>query len=211
MRWMIALFLFCVTAFVQADDAKRDPWVFRCVLDERARVIVAQLHPHFFAAYDAQSCSLFKAWIGDINLTGSVYDTKHGPQPLSIGDIVFKQESLDLWSISKDSKAVEAKRKYVGYKVKDDTFALLYAIELPGDKTVSITETPSISEKDGAYTLSRNYDIKDLPEGYVVSLQNAGAVEGAVVKADGAELKDNVLTFSKSGQAVLTATFSTKK
>jgi hypothetical protein len=68
-------------------DRPRDPWVFRCVLDKNPRMVVIALHEHLWVAYDTTTCSLYKAWDGDVKFQGAVYDDIHGPQPETRGEV----------------------------------------------------------------------------------------------------------------------------
>lgn len=71
----------------------REPWVFRCVLDGNARTVVVSLGEHRWVAYDASACAVAKVWVGDIELTGPVYDYKHGPQPHARGGILLNRKA----------------------------------------------------------------------------------------------------------------------
>ena len=63
----------------------RDIWVFRSVLDKRARMVTMALSDDLWVAYDATNCGLYKAWKGGVKFDGAVYTTSHGPQPTSEG------------------------------------------------------------------------------------------------------------------------------
>lgn len=67
----------------------REPWVFRCVLDNNPRMLVINLGQNWWMAFDTVTCSIYKLWQGEIELTGAVYDTKHGPQPKAKGRFVI--------------------------------------------------------------------------------------------------------------------------
>ncbi len=64
------------------------PRVFRCVLDGNPRMLVIDFRNGVMAAFDTQKCELVKVWRGDVEFTGTVYDTKHGPQPKSRGETI---------------------------------------------------------------------------------------------------------------------------
>lgn len=209
--WLVMLVL---AAGVFAEDAPksaamRDPWVFRCVLDERARVIVAQLQPTVWVAYDAQSCGVYKAWLGEIKLTGAVYDTKHGPQPLSVGDHCFQQESLELWSITKNGQNSPAKAKYLGYRLSKEprTVTFMYRIETSDGKAIDIEETPSAKEtQDKPQTLTRDLTFKNIPANTTVSLVLAGAAvpDQAKWTTSAGKVEDDHLLVSSDGPVTLT-------
>src|SRR5690606_37066084 len=73
-------------------NSPRDPWVFRSVLDEQARMVTVALHDELYVAYDAKDGSLYKAWKGGVNFDGAVYTAAHGPQPSSEGYAYYKKE-----------------------------------------------------------------------------------------------------------------------
>src|SRR5689334_22309546 len=80
-----------------------DPWVFRSVLDSKARMVTAALHENLYVAYDAQKCQLYKAWKGGVIFDGAVYTTHHGPQPSTKGYAYFVDpEGQDFWYLVKD-------------------------------------------------------------------------------------------------------------
>ena len=67
------------------DEARaNDPFVFRSVLDSMPRMVTIALHDNLWVAYHTGSCSMYKAWRDGVDLTGAVYDTQHGPQPMTI-------------------------------------------------------------------------------------------------------------------------------
>lgn len=78
----------------RATDRPRDPWVFRSVLDEQARMIVVALHERLWLAYDASNGELAKAWAGDVVMQGAVHDAVHGPQPVSRGRMLLGRAPL---------------------------------------------------------------------------------------------------------------------
>lgn len=73
----------------QQQQHDHDPWIFRCVLDDNARMVVISLGNRYWAAFDAGHCGFYKIWRGDIELSGPVYDGRHGPQPKSKGPVLL--------------------------------------------------------------------------------------------------------------------------
>ena len=149
--------LAALIGFAAGEDAVtrgRDPWVFRCTLDGRARVIVVALGRGLWAAYDAQTCGLYKVWTGDIDLTGSVYDSRHGPQPRSVGTVHAQLGSSDLWRFLPDGDPGDVPPvlepvgvRFAGYRVDgDEAVTFRYELTLPDGRVVSVTETPRIVE-----------------------------------------------------------------
>ncbi|MCI4670420.1 MAG: hypothetical protein MRZ79_19950, partial [Bacteroidia bacterium] len=64
---LLALILF-VNGFQNKDNGHQEsthseePWVFRSVLDWRARMVTLELDDEFWVAYDAQYASIYKVW-----------------------------------------------------------------------------------------------------------------------------------------------------
>jgi hypothetical protein len=147
----------------------REPWVFRCVLDGNARSVVVSLGQHRWIAYDAATCSLTKFWVGDIELTGPVYDYKHGPQPRAQGALlldrkaaIWRSRGQTITGLSTDSAPPEpvvgGKLAYRGYSQHSDAVTFHYEHQDPrydGDKRVRIDETPTMSVAENGNTILR--------------------------------------------------------
>lgn len=147
-----------------ATTRPHDPWVFRCVLDGRPRVVVAALGPELWVAYDATTCGLYKAWNGGMEFTGSVYDTKHGPQPQTRGTVLSQHDGQSFWQVLKDEAPVEASARFSGYRLSGaDSVQLSYRVTLP-EGEVTISETPEVVEGN----LRRVFEVKGLPAGYAL-------------------------------------------
>jgi hypothetical protein len=107
MRWVILLVVSAIAVGVSLASADtpatepaiapttQPPRVFRCVLDGNPRMLVIDFHNGIMAAFDTQNCELVKVWRGDVEFTGTVYDTKHGPQPKSRGEAIDLKTLLD--------------------------------------------------------------------------------------------------------------------
>ncbi|MEM8873054.1 MAG: hypothetical protein AAGD32_02240 [Planctomycetota bacterium] len=97
-----------------------DPWVFRCVLDGEPRRLVVALSDQCFMSYDLDRCVLDKMWVpaedGGVELTGTVYDHRHGPQPSSRGTIVYEVGDTDRWTLFRDGEPTELALRYVGHR-----------------------------------------------------------------------------------------------
>lgn len=142
------LFLLCLAAAPATRPAAvvpdRDPAVFRCVLDGNARTVVVSLGNQRWAAYDAATCALAKVWHGDVNLTGPVYDYKHGPQPEAQGKVLYDTRG----QVPLDGPRL----KYAGYALDRDgrpTFRYL------GDG-FEVRETPTLRVEGDATVLVRD-------------------------------------------------------
>ncbi len=136
----------------------RDPWVFRCVLDRRPRVVVVALSPDLWAAYDATTCNVYKVWRGDLELTGSVYDTRHGPQPQTRGDELVTFGENDAWSIG-DGEPIQP--RWMGYRVDGQrSVTMQYRLPTESDGAgVTVRETP---EATGPRTLRRQFEVSGI-------------------------------------------------
>jgi type 1 glutamine amidotransferase len=141
-----------------APERGHDPWVFRCVLDKRPRVVVAALSPDLWVAYDATTASLYKAWTGGMDFTGSVYDTRHGPQPRTLGEPLEVFGERPQWLIpSRPDEPVAV--RWLGHQVHG-TEAVTFTYELePGDRPIRVEETPRIIDDR---TLFRRFRVSGL-------------------------------------------------
>ena len=133
----------------------RDVWVFRSVLDERARIATVALAKDFWIAYDATNCGLYKFWKGDVNFEGAVYTTVHGPNPTSKGgEILGGKLDATVWKV--DGK--ETKPRYRGHRMlKGNRVQFVYELPVNG-KTVTVTEEPGLLRRgDRPVGLSRTF------------------------------------------------------
>lgn len=110
----------------------RDPWVFRCVLDDNARMLIISLGDNWWMAFDTVHCSIYKLWHGEIELTGAVYDTKHGPQPHAKGRFVLDGKT----PIRFDVGANDSVAHWGGYELRDNLVTLKWK---RGDATFKLT------------------------------------------------------------------------
>ena len=190
----------------ESAEAERgwDPWVFRCVLDRRPRVVVVALADDLWAAWDATTCSLYKVWPGGMNFTGSVYDTRHGPQPQTDGDAIETFGEGEQWKQTTVGENVvrggPVSPRWLGYRV-DGTRSVTFRYAIgdisdPADPYagddggnpyggggVEITETP---EAAGPRSLRRTFEISGL-NGHPVRV--AVAAGGADVRVEGDGVK----------------------
>ena len=178
-------------------DRPRDPWVFRCVLDKQPRMVVIALHEHLWVAYDATTCSLYKAWDGDVMFQGAVYNDVHGPQPESRGDAYVTGPHHGLLSIKQSDR--DLKLTWRGYRYEDEGVALLYDVTLEDGSTVRITERPRVQRTvDGIYQLMRFFSSDDYPSS--VSMRISRTANGRL------ESTDNIPIILPSGGAAILST-----
>jgi len=135
-------------AAFESDDSPRlppaparpcDPWVLRCVLDQRPRMLVIALGDDLCLAYDTQSCTLAKAWRGDVNFDGPVYTTAHGPQPTSRGEDLHDPLAGSTWMLAPGKPA---RAQFAGYTFKEGHITLQWNLWQPGDTNLAPDATP---------------------------------------------------------------------
>ncbi len=164
----------------------RDPFVFRCVLDERPRAIVVALHDDLWVAYDAQRCALYKAWKGGVKLDGPVYTAVHGPQPTTLGHEYTTAVTGDAWSAFQDGKQVACKVRYGGYRISANRVVLEWRVQIANGPEVVVHEVPEFVQPkmlfdahalddlvlgDGTQAgLRRSFEAKDLPANVQINL-----------------------------------------
>lgn len=164
------------TAAAGETKRPRDPWVFRSVLDGRARMLTCAMHDKLYVSYDTQTGSLYRAWAGRVNFTGGVYDARHGPQPTSVGPAYFRRDKHEpAWGVTVDGKPTDAKPHYLGYATgkNGDEVTIELAFDTPGGR-VNIDEMPSCDVADDKITLVRTFKVAGLPAGTAITLDLAG-------------------------------------
>ena len=164
----------------------RDPWVFRSVLDQRARIVTLALNKEMWIAYDAESCGLFKCWKGGVDFQGAVYTAAHGAQPRSRGPAYSVGVDGAVWGAEKDGKALEVKATWRGYFYKEGRCHLQYELTLPDGVRAGVTETPDFFTSEqllsetmldelglvhGLPVLYRSFMVDALPDGVVLFLR----------------------------------------
>lgn len=152
------------------------PWVFRSVLDQKARMLTAALHEDLFVAYDTETGGLYKAWKGDVKLDGAVYTTAHGPQPEASGRVWLKDTmTTPLWAIALDPNApvIAPFVQYLGHRIKDGQLYLKTRLSDPeGRFSVVVTERPeAIGEPGGTMSLERTFFVEGLPANAKLNLR----------------------------------------
>lgn len=120
----------------------RDPFVFRCVLDQHPRMITAALDDDMWVAWDATNCGLYKAWKGGVNFDGPVYTTVHGPQPTARGGVYTSGSDSVVWTVLESEKPVAAQVIYGGYTVEAGRVAVEWRLVLGPGREIVVTERP---------------------------------------------------------------------
>lgn len=119
-----------------------DPWVFRCALDRRPRMVVVAVSPGWWLAFDAGRGAIYKAWEGDVRFSGTVYDTRHGPQPEAIGETLFEGEPIRL--IGRDGNEVPVAWRWRGYGFARGEVELRVSASASDGREIEVTLVPSV-------------------------------------------------------------------
>jgi cytochrome c len=140
---------------LKVPQRARDPWVFRSVLDQKPRVVTFALCDEMWTAYDATTCTLFKAWKGGVHFDGAVYTTVHGPQPTSEGEVYTQGVEGPAWEAFVGDKLVESKMRWKGYVFHDGRCTMNYEIELADGRRIGVLETPEFVTPDELFEASQ--------------------------------------------------------
>lgn len=162
------------------DSRPRDPWVIRGVLDQQARMVTVALDEDLWVAYDTKTCVLYRAWTGDVDFTGAVYDTLHGPQPTIRGTIWLEQTDAKYdWSLvwhelSGNASLMRLAPKWKGYRFKEDgSVQFVYDMVNHRGNVMRVTESPEVSRiggPDGELALTRTFQVENLHAGSKLSI-----------------------------------------
>lgn len=139
-------------------ERPRDPWVFRSVLDEQARMVTAALHDNMWLAYHAESGTLYKAWKGGVNFDGAVYTTVHGPQPTSKG-YAYVQGASEKWMLRKGGETSEAEVNYRGHRFENDEVYFNLELITPEGQKITVSEKPVYKKRGNQNGLERLFNV----------------------------------------------------
>lgn len=166
---LIIISLFATNCELFSQTRPKEAWVFRSVLDKRARVITVALNADLYVAYDANNCGIFKIWKEGVKYSGTIWDTKHGPQPITKGKsysdgIVDEQ----VWFVSKNGIQMPTTVQFKGYVWKNNKITFKYELTADEQK-IQVEETPEYILKaiDNFPGLERKIKTT-APDGYVV-------------------------------------------
>mgnify|MGYP000600223894 CR=1 FL=1 len=188
---LAALWYFAVRrdhAYAHTAARPNDPWVFRSVLDKQARMITFALDDHLWVAYSTDSCSLYKAWEGAVDFTGAVYNMRHGPQPMSMGNGWFENKYRQPWTVTIDGRTEKPHPDYKGHRYTPDGHAeIMYDLVLADGRRIRINERPEYIERDRQRGFERTFTVENAPSGTSVSLStNIASIAAPVnVETDG--------------------------
>ncbi|MBO0952853.1 PA14 domain-containing protein [Fibrella forsythiae] len=153
-----------------AVDRPREAWVLRSVLDGRPRMLSVALHDKLWLAYNTQTASLYKAWLGSVKFGGPVYTSAHGPQPVSAGIPYMEEPDANPWRIVENGKVSTPAITYKGHSVLQNRLSLTYELAYQGKK-IQIEETPDFFDPGGNRAgFERVFVTKNVPAGVAISL-----------------------------------------
>jgi cytochrome c len=163
------------------QERGHDPWIFRSVLDQQPRMLTLALGKGLWAAYDATTCTLYKAWTGGVNFDGPVYTTVHGPQPTTEGEDLLDPLAGSHWQIVFGDTRVIVQPRWMGYRLVGNRAHLEYALPLPNGNEIGVVETPElVTDGAGAMGLLRVFRLSDVPPGARVFLRANERPPGAL-------------------------------
>lgn len=155
-----------------ALNRPNDPWVFRSVLDKQARMVTFALNDHLWVSYSTDSCSLYKVWEGGVDFTGAVYNMRHGPQPMSMGNAWFENHHRQPWSVALNGKTESPRTDYKGHRYTSDGHAeLMYDLVLADGQRIRVNERPEYTEQDHQRGFERTFRLENVPAGATVSFR----------------------------------------
>ncbi|MCC6463291.1 MAG: DUF1080 domain-containing protein [Saprospiraceae bacterium] len=188
---LIALYVWSNRKEHAAPPANRpnDPWVFRSVLDKQARMITFALNDNLWVAYSTDSCALYKAWAGNADFEGAVYNMRHGPQPISVGNAWFENQFQQPWTVRLNGQSEQPQTDYKGHRYTPDGHAeILYDLVLANGQRIRINEQPEYLSRDRQHGFVRHFRVENAPAGAQISLKaNVGSIaDPSNIETDGA-------------------------
>jgi hypothetical protein len=197
----------------QTDARPHAPWIFRCTLDGRPRMVVLALHRDLWVAYDAEGCRLDTAWRGGVTLDGSVYTGAHGPNPSMEGTILVRGDASPFVLISGGQRTAVVP-VWRGYRVEEGRAILTGEFEVDG-RTVRIEESPEAVMHEGAFSLERRFTVEGLPAGatlgVVVPSRDAAGGKALRVCVENGALIDDLVAVVQGGTTVVTLELPTEE
>lgn len=140
----------------------------RSVIDGKPRMLTIALTNDIKASYDTQNASLYKIWQGEINLTGAVFDGRHGPQPSSQGQLFLHNPNAN-WQLSQNASV-----EYVGYVSEPKSGDITIEYLVKGDSwKASLSERIEQDLTNNEFRIKRLFDVSDLPKSVVLKLETA--------------------------------------
>jgi hypothetical protein len=167
----LALLGACRSAAVEVRE-RPDPWVFRSVLDGNARMLSACLDPDLWIAWDVERAKLHRVWSGGVVFTGAVYDSLHGPQPLSRGPAYMawpEDAEFGGWSLATGEALAPA---WLGYRLIGregrEELHLMWHIERGEADSIQLSLIPSAGRRGERIVLELRFVVEGLgPEEWI--------------------------------------------
>jgi cytochrome c len=153
--------------------------VRRLALDGLPGAVVIRLGDELWAAYDPQSCQLWKVWRDGVELRGTVFDTVHQIQPRSAGVPYAVQKALGgAWSARRGEVEVGVRPVFRGYRYAfDGYFSLHYDLRLDDGGVCKVAEQLEVAAApDGradAFGFRRTWTLLEAPDGVTVVRRDA--------------------------------------
>ncbi|MET0343712.1 MAG: family 16 glycoside hydrolase [Polyangiales bacterium] len=197
--------LACVLALLAASGCGRDapaapparghdPWVLRATLDQRPRMLILALAPDLWVAYDAGRASLYRVSSSGVNFDGAVYNTHHGPQPVTQGASLTSTFD-EPWHLVRGRDDLRPTVRYQGHRFDGPHVVLAYTLTLADDPSVAVTieERPeAVVDAKKRPALERRFRVAGVPKGVDVVMDfNAkalGTTDGVTLVTRGDEL-----------------------
>ncbi len=148
------------------------PRVFRSALDGRSRVLVAEVAPQLWAAWEVDRVSLFKVW------RDGVFDARdggaRGPNLRSRGNAWLVNRYPEPWRVRLGGRDLRPRVRYLGHVLDDERPTLRYELVADEIGRIRIDETPRrVTGPSGAVGFERRFVTRGVPEGASVLLDVA--------------------------------------
>jgi len=135
----------------RAPERPRDPWVLRCALDGRPRMVVFAMDADMCCAYDAQHCSFYAAWKGGVRGEGSQLELEG--QRYTSG---FDEHT---WEVYVGDKLVQADVRWGGYWMHDSVCTMLFEVFLPDGRHFQVRETAEYTQPEWLFSEDKMSDL----------------------------------------------------
>ncbi len=169
------------------------PWILRSSLDGRPRMLQLALAPGIWLSYGTEIASLYQLWRGELELTGAVYDTRHGPEPVSMGTAWLRQADETDWRVGDAVPEV----RYLGHGVDPASGRAYLRSELSRAGTRAVVrESPELVHDGERLGLERRFVVEARSGAAEVALllrpgAEEIAIEGGAAEPDGVVLGDD--------------------
>src|SRR5690606_32050039 len=145
--FLIAIAACALNGGCSTDKSEQDrplgPWAFRSVLDRKPRMLTLAFDTSLYAAYDLQTCTLYKVWKGGVLMEGAAYTDKKNVQPTSWGKVyAIDSSGSRQWVVRQRGKKIAPVVSYRGYRLLDGAIQLHYRLILAAGDTIQIEERP---------------------------------------------------------------------